>query len=339
MKYRFISIMALVLAMSLLITACGNGQSSSGTNSDTPPEDEVYELYWGGTSTSSGFYALNVALCNVINKYVEGVHVTLMETGGTMDDYELMSTGEAFFAQTSVSKQYCLQNDIGIYEGFGYTDSYDMCYFLPQGMFIVVSESSGITSIDELDGQKFNAGLAGSAIEQDCVDMFTAIGVEPDWYPADTATAIDAVSNRQIAGFCKTGTTLSADTTITNLQSSIDVEILSFTDEQIEAIQAEYPFIGFDTVSCAPYDLDYDIETFCSNFGFSVDADVPEDVVYNIVKAFDEHMDEIRAAYPGIVEDPIALTASNIDSSLIHPGTIKYLQEKGIEVPENRIPS
>lgn len=338
MKKRIALILALAMAVSFLLTACGE-KTRDENNTDQPSGGETYELYWGGTSTSSGFYALNVALCNVINEYVDGVHVTLMETGGTMDDYELMSTGEASFAQTSASNQYCLQNDMGIYEDFGYTDSYDMCYFLPQGMFVVVSENSGITSIDELSGQKFNAGLAGSAIEQDCVDIFSAIGVEPDWYPADTATAVDAVSNRQISGFCKTGTTLTADTTITNLQSSIDVRILSYTDDQIKAIQAEYPYFGFDTVDCAPYGFDYSVKTFCSNFGFSVDKNVPDDVVYKIVKAFDEHMDEIRAAYPGIVEDPIALTASEIDSSLIHPGTIKYLQEKGIEVPANRIPS
>jgi len=32
------------------------------------------------------------------------------------------------------------------------------------------------------------------------------------------------------------------------------------------------------------------------------------------------------------------LTASPVDSSLIHPGVIKYMEEKGIEVPAHRIP-
>ena len=46
----------------------------------------------------------------------------------------------------------------------------------------------------------------------------------------------------------------------------------------------------------------------------------------------------IAAAYPGITDDPVALTASPVDSSLIHPGVIKYMEEKGIEVPAHRIP-
>jgi len=341
--------MLLAIAMTLGLTACGGktepAAPNSGNNAQEPavgevadPAEETYDLIWAGTSASSGYYALNVALCNIINSYVDGVTVTLMETGGTVDDYKLMRSGEASFAQTSAPNEYCLQNNVGVYEDFGYTDSYDLCFFVPQAAYFVVAEESGLQSLDELAGQKFNAGLAGSAIESEVMNIFGEIGIEPDWYPASTADAVDAICNRQITGFCKTGTTLSTDSTIANVMSSIDIEVLGFTQEQADAVHEKFPYFGFDTVSGDLFGLDHDILTYCANFGFSVSKDLPEDVVYKIIKAFDEHLDEIAAAYPGITDDPVALTASPVDSSLIHPGVIKYMEEKGIEVPAHRIP-
>ncbi|MBQ7557847.1 MAG: TAXI family TRAP transporter solute-binding subunit [Lachnospiraceae bacterium] len=302
----------------------------------TAASAETYDLIWAGTSASSGYYALNVALCDVINSHVDGVHVTLMETGGTVDDYKLMSTGEASFGQTSIVNQYCLQNDCGIYEGFGYKGALDLCFFVPQAYRFVVTTESGVTKPEELQGKKYNAGLAGSSSEVESMNILGAIGVEPDWYPASTSEALDAISNRQIIGFTKSGTTLSPDSTITNLQSSADIQILSFSDEQVQKINELYPYYGFDKVDCSDYGLDYEVNTYCARFGFCVSEDVPDDVAYRIVKAFDEYQDEIRAAYPGIIDDPIAFTGEATVMSKIHPGVLKYMEEKGINVPEER---
>ncbi len=339
--------LTLSLAMTLSLAACSNTTSpnnsssksgsadQSGATSGTPTQ--TYNLVWGGTSSSSGYYALNVAVCDIINKYVDDVTVTLMETGGTVDDYKLMMANEASFGQTSDVNEYCLQNQIATYEGFGYTGARDLMFFVPQAYRFVVSRDSGIRTISDLQGKKYNAGLAGSSSEIESMNILGALGVEPDWYPASTSEAVDAIANRQINGFTKSGTTLSPDSTLTNLMSSVDIEILSFTDEEAAKVQEQYPYYGFRSVSCADYNLDYEINTYCSSLGFCVSEDLPEDVVYRIVKAIDEHLDEIRAAYPGIVENPLELTNSETSLSLIHPGVVKYMQEKGMTVNPDRI--
>lgn len=337
-----ITALALSVLMALSVTACGGGEKGSGgaqpggTSSGLAPQ-ETYNLVWAGTSSSSGYYALNVAVCDVINTYVDGVTVTLMETGGTVDDYKLMMADEASFGQTSNVNQYCLQNDLGVYEDFGYTQARDLCFFVPQAYRFVVTRDSGIADIASLEGKKFNAGLAGSSAEIESMNILGAIGVTPDWYPASTAEAVDAIANRQIIGFTKSGTTLSADSTITNLMSSTNIEILSFTPEEIAKVQELYPYYGFDTVNCGDYGLDYEVTTYCSSLGFCVSKDLPEDVVYEIIKAIDQHLDEIRAAYPGIADDPLALTNSETSLSLMHPGVVKYMQEKGMTVNPERV--
>ncbi len=336
-------LLSLALAMLLVLSMAACGQKADEPSTDNPgdattDQPQTYDLIWGGTSASSGYYALNVALCDIINTYVDGVTVTLMETGGTVDDYKLMRDGEASFAQTSAVNQYCLQNDTGAYEGFGYADSYDLCFFVPQAYYFVVSKDSGITSPSQLAGQKFNAGLAGSSSEIETMNILGALDIEPNWFPASTADAVDAICNRQIVGFVKSGTTLSTETTIANVMASIDIDVLSFSDEEAATVNAKYPYYTFGNVSGDLFGLDHDFNTYCANFGFSVSKDIPEDVVYRIVKAFDEHLDDIRATYPGIADDPVALTAETAVPSLIHPGVVKYMQEKGLTVDPARIP-
>lgn len=342
----------LALAATMALTACSESTSSTtattaaatsaaaeaaASDSESAPE-ETYDLVWAGTSSSSGYYALNVAVCDIINTYVDGVTVTLMETGGTVDDYKLMMSNEASFGQTSNVNEYCLQQGIATYEGFGYTGGRDLCFFVPQVHNFVVSSDSGIKTLSDLAGKKFNAGLSGSSTEIECMNMLDTIGIEPDWYPASTADAIDAVSNRQIMGLVKTGTTLGIDSTITNLQSSIDIDFLSFTEEEIAKVQEVYPYYSFKTVSCTDYGKDYEVSSLGMNLGFCVSEDLPEDVVYRIIKAIDEHMDTIRTAYPGIADDPLALTNEEGTLSLLHPGVVKYMQEKGMTVDPVRIP-
>ncbi|MCI8511915.1 MAG: TAXI family TRAP transporter solute-binding subunit [Lachnospiraceae bacterium] len=345
----------LTLAAAMALTACSKGASSTpsqavtaagaaATTAEAASSDsqqtaeETYDLVWAGTSSSSGYYALNVAVCDIINTYVDGVTVTLMETGGTVDDYKLMMNKEASFGQTSNVNEYCLQQGIATYEGFGYTGGRDLCFFVPQVHNFVVSSDSGIRTLSDLAGKKFNAGLSGSSTEIECMNMLNTIGIKPNWYPASTADAIDAVSNRQITGLVKTGTTLGTDSTITNLQSSVEIEFLSFTEEEIAKVQEVYPYYNFKTVSCADYGKDYEVNSLGMNLGFCVSEELPEDVVYRIIKAIDEHMDAIRTAYPGIADDPLALTNEEGTLSLLHPGVVKYMQEKGMTVDPARIP-
>ncbi len=326
----------LTLVMVFSMTACGGKTDDTTKAPDATEGQKTYNLSVAGTSASSGYYALNVAVCNVINSYVDGVTVTLMETGGTVDDYKLMRGKEASFGQTADMTEYMIQNGLGSYDGFGYTNTYDLCFFVPQAYRFVVSKDSGIKTIAELKGKKYNAGLAGSAAESDTMAMLGELGIEPNWYPASTAEAVDAISNRQIIGFTKSCSNLAADSTIANLMSSIDVEFLSFTDEEIAKIQAKYPYYGFDEVTCEMYGKDYKTKLPCMNLGFCVDGDLPDDVVYNIIKAIHEHLEEIRAAFPGMAEDPLAVTASDVASSKIHPGVVRYLEEHGYKVKDAR---
>jgi hypothetical protein len=79
-------------------------------------------------------------------------------------------------------------------------------------------------------------------------------------------------------------------------------------------------------------------KTFAMLIGTVVKKDLPEDLVYKMVKAACEGFDEQVAAYPsikGVNLPQLTLETCNVP---LHPGAVKYYKELGLKVPENLIP-
>lgn len=79
---------------------------------------------------------------------------------------------------------------------------------------------------------------------------------------------------------------------------------------------------------------DRDIHGYAPPFVFSVRRDMPEDLVYSILKAFYEHFDEVKGIHPTVVAPHTLADAPKDVGFPFHPGAIKYYKEKGVWGPE-----
>ena len=85
---------------------------------------------------------------------------------------------------------------------------------------------------------------------------------------------------------------------VTELYSTGDYHLISFTDEQLEAIcamsDAYYPY----TIPAGTYaNQDEDIKTFAvANYIFCR-ADLDEDIVYNFVKCIYDNLEDVNAIH------------------------------------------
>lgn len=320
-------------------TGAEKGAETGTEGAKSAASGEKYELFWSSTSTSSGFYAFNVAVADIINKYVDNVTVTVLESGGTADNLNNIENGQASFGQCSEPDLFVAQNGIGLYEGKPYEKARLLFLACPLAYYFVTSEDSGAKTIADLDGKVYSPGLAGSSTELLSYDLIeTVLGHHPDWYPASTGEAVNAMKDRRIIGFTKSGAVNSFDSTIQDVSTSVDINILSFTPEEEAKILEKYPYYGFTTVDGSIFNQEEDIRSVALFFGPMVSSDLPEDVVYEIVKAIFEHQDYIEEAYAGIKGiDMLKLTAES-SASYMHPGLIKYLKEQGYDIKESQIP-
>lgn len=75
---------------------------------------------------------------------------------------------------------------------------------------------------------------------------------------------------------------------------------------------------------------DNDVTTFGVRATFVTSADVPEDVVYVVVKAVFDNLDQFRALHPAFANLDAAQMANDGLSAPLHPGAERYFREAGL---------
>ena len=74
---------------------------------------------------------------------------------------------------------------------------------------------------------------------------------------------------------------------------------------------------------------DEDVNTFGVKATFVTSADVPDEVVYEVVKAVFDNFDRFKGLHPAFANlTPEAMVAEG-NSAPLHPGAEKYYKEKG----------
>jgi TRAP transporter TAXI family solute receptor len=74
---------------------------------------------------------------------------------------------------------------------------------------------------------------------------------------------------------------------------------------------------------------DNDVTTFGVKATFVTSADVPDDVVYTVVKAVFDNFDRFKGLHPAFAKLDEAEMISAGLSAPLHPGAVKYYKERG----------
>jgi TRAP transporter TAXI family solute receptor len=120
---------------------------------------------------------------------------------------------------------------------------------------------------------------------------------------------------------------------LTQLSAAHPVDFIRPSAEQIAIIRKQMPEISPSLVPAGTYpSQDRDYQTI-GLFNFAVaHKDVPDDLVYRIVKAVFEHGEELMKAQSSAKETVPANIGRNTTLPL-HPGAARYYREIGVAVP------
>ena len=298
---------------------------------------EKLNLMWGSTSASSGFYPMNVAMAAVVNKVCPDIHITVVETGGTGDNFKGMERGNFKFGQASDGNIHMAQTGTGIYKNRLMKEPRMLIVANPLVNSVVVTEESGVTKLADLEGKKFCPGLKGSVAEILFYTAMKTFGIKPEFVPGNTGEAVEGMKDRRIVGFCKSISTTTPDSAVQDVATSRKIRLVGFSEEEGKKFVEALPVYSMFTVPGSIYNLEGEYQFPGEHFGMSVSASLPENVVYDIFKALIEHTDEIGVTYAGIRgHDVLKMTANS--NCWLHAGVIKYLREKGIEPRADQIP-
>lgn len=342
-KSRFMFVFMVILSM-ILVLGCAqssshNNNSAAGEESDNQPATKKNkQLSVGTTNKSSGYYAYYGGLTKAVMEHAPHLQLTIIETGATNDNITRMAKGQVDFALGVMDGVYEAYAGISKWEDDPHPELRNLFTFAENAMFYVVREDSGVSKFADLEGKEFNAGIRGSTTEAQLKMVLGALGITPEFNAGSLDDAVNAVKDNHIVGLSKSGSRTTKDATLMDLELSGKLHLLGFTDEEVKKMKAEFPWITTTIIPKGIYDWqEEEVTTISQQIINFASSKLPMEVGYELTKAGFEGKKHQEEAYKAIsTMDYMELTLKS--PIPLHAGTVKYLKEQGVDVPEELIP-
>jgi len=112
--------------------------------------------------------------------------------------------------------------------------------------------------------------------------------------------------------------------------STVDAVLVPVTGEAIDKLVADNAFYAKASIPGGMYKgSDAETETFGVKATFVTSADVPDDVIYEVVKAVFDNFDRFKKLHPAFENLKEEEMIKDGLSAPLHPGAIKYYKERG----------
>ncbi len=350
---KFCRVLALLLAVCLMAALfAGCGSKSSGKETAAPaaeeskaeeeskPEEKVETKFitLASSPSASSMYPYWVAVAQAIQQIYPEYNITVSESQGATDICKRIKNGEAQFGNGVSTSDYENYTGTGAFEGIGNPKARLLWGYNYTLYNFFVSQESGVQTWTDLDGKRINDGGTGLTISAMTRDFCQRFGVSPDYLESGKSDAGDAYANRQIIGMATSGG--SSDPFIVQENASLPLRLLSFTDEQLQELLEAYPYFSEAKVAAGTYTgVDEEVTTVKFLATSQSSSDLPQEDGYKFCKAIDSP--EGRAVWETSMADVAKydFVEACLNSPIpLHAGTVQYLVEKGVEVPENLIP-
>lgn len=318
-----LSILAIGAALVLAFTA------------PAPAKTEFISIGTGGTG--GVYYPYGGGVAEVWSKSVPDVKAVAEVTGASVENIKLAHKGETVVG--------LVMGDVAV-AGFTGGEKFDskqdimsMATMYPNLLQVVALKKSGITDIEQIKGRNISTGSPGSGTNFMAETTIKALGISLDSYTDSrlsfTETANALRDGTIDVGFWSVGPPTSS---IMDLATTHDIHVIALTPEQVaKVVAANETYSGVELAGGTYNGVDEAVPTIGVWNVMICQSTLSEDMVYQLSKALFENNDYLVKIHPAAAYTTPE-NAAKYSPIPLHPGTIKYLKEKGIEVPAKLIP-
>ncbi|MDO5648124.1 TAXI family TRAP transporter solute-binding subunit [Paracoccus sp. (in: a-proteobacteria)] len=305
----------------------------------TAPVVYAQELSIATGGTGGVYFPLGGGISELINRHVEGRTATAEVTGASVENVALIARDNSDIAFALADTVYQAYNGQGQFEGRALSNLRALGAVYPNVVQIVTTANSGIDSLDDLKGRRVSVGAPGSGTEISAKQILEANGITyADFSPErlNFNETADALRDGDIvAGFWSVGPPTSS---IMNLAATRQIAFVPLSDDQVNAaLEVEPTFAAF-TLPAGTYDgVTQDVATIATPNLLIVNADMDEELAYQIVKTIYENTDFLIATHPAAKDMTIDFSVSATPIPF-HPGALRYLEEQGATIRDDQRP-
>jgi uncharacterized protein len=327
MTRRPISIVGSVLLCVVGLAGCAPG--------DRP---DVLALATAGTG--GVYYVLGGSIAEIWSRDVPDVVAVAEVTGGSVENLSLLMTDQvevAFSMGTNALEAY---EASGSFEGREPGRVLALAALYANVLQLATVEGTGVTRLADLAGRRVSVGAPGSGTEVGARILLEANGIGyEDFQPQrlnfnETANALR--DGNVDAGFWSAGPPVS---TIMDLATARSVRLIPITAEEVRRAAAVDPTLRPDTIPAQAYrGQGAPVETLSTPNILAVRADMPEELAYALVQALLDGREELGGVHP-VARRISAEYTLEVSPIPLHPGVVRYLRERGHEVPDRLLAS
>jgi len=283
----------------------------------------------GTAGTGGAYYPIGIAMAEILTQRLK-VQATAQVTGGAVENIRLIQEGSVKIALTTTANAFRGLNGLAPFTKPNPRVA-GLFSNLTQGVYqIAVRENSGIKTLTDLKGKRVSLGPQGGLGVELSDYVFKAAGFSISDVRAtflsyeESATMMD--DGNLDAVIIQTALPNPA---LRQLQSTgKKFNVISLPANVIQKVSTDHPYFAAFTIPASMYGTSADVQTLNGTNMAIIDKDLPEDVVYQIMKALMDDIDKIRASQPSTKGFSLE-TAAQMPIPL-HPGAERYYREHNI---------
>ena len=283
--------------------------------------------------TGGVYYPMGGGLAAVLSKHVAGMQATAEVTGGSVDNLNLIASGKPYVGFSMVDAALDAARGVDKFTGRK-VDLRTLLELYPNRMHVVTVESTGIKTMRDLKGNRVATGSPGSATEVMALRLIEAAGLDPNKDMTrerlSVAESVNAIKDKKVDAFFWVGGLPTA--AVTDLASTPGTKIRMIDHaEAVAAMNKKYGDLYYaDTIPRTTYSgMDADNKIASVANILVVNAKMPDDQAYKIVKAVFDHQKDLVAVHKEYSSVTIPNQKQASSPIPFHPGAVKFIQEKG----------
>lgn len=290
-----------------------------------------------GTGGVTGvYYPAGGAICRLVNmdRKEHGIRCSVESTGGSVYNLNAIRQGELDLAVAQSDWQYHAYNGTSQFKDDGPNKKLRAVFSLhPEPFTVVASKGSGIKNFDDLAGKRVSVGNPGSGQRATAEVLMDEMGWTLDKF--SLAAELKAAEQSQAlcdgnidAFFYTVGHPSGA---IKEATTSCDSVLVNVNNKSAQKLIDDNPYYRKAVIPGDMYrGSDDDVTTFGVAATFVSSTDVPNEVVYEVVKAVFENFDSFKRLHPAFNNLNKEEMVSDALSAPLHPGAVKYYKEAGL---------
>ena len=290
-----------------------------------------------GTGGVTGvYYPTGGAICRLVNKTRKdhGIRCSVESTGGSVYNLNTIAAGELDMGVAQSDWQFHAYNGTSKFEKKGPNKKLRAVFSVhPEPFTVVARADSGIKSFQDIKGKRVNIGNPGSGQRGTMEVLMGALG----WTNNDFKLASELKSSEQSKALCDNKIDAMVFTvghpsgSIKEATTSCDAVMVNVTGPEVEKLVADNDYYRTATIPGGMYrGTDTDTQTFGVGATFVSSSDVPEEVIYNVVKAVFDNFDQFRKLHPAFKNLKKEEMIKDGLSAPLHDGAVKYYKEAGL---------